>query len=381
MSYYHCYWFSEIWDDQREVDILLAHTDVNQARMIASWYVTNISHFDEYPIDIKEFGSVSMMINHEWESINIISSLLTIKEAFKLLTDIGMEVTAVDSIAHPLKPNLQQMVRGMLRKEFGISNDDPFTTAIESDSSNGDLSPTQIIKITELITNILHDAKELYVKTKWTIGGENIALLTKDIEMLQQTLAQWDINTAKELTKKLIPIMEQVESEYIEYERARDHEVESQITIPNLNTILAHNQWVSANKLYELHAQEKNKVEQRYETIYHKVFQKSVLYIKWVWSEIAATVWPHGNLVHYLIRKFEYMLIFMSFIIVILLGSDWHARYRWNSLFVIALAGFALQCSHMIHTKHWYIKAWFVLGMMSMMGAIWYFVASNLALI
>jgi hypothetical protein len=38
---------------------------MNQARMIASWYITNISHFDEYPIDAKEFGSVSVMINHE----------------------------------------------------------------------------------------------------------------------------------------------------------------------------------------------------------------------------------------------------------------------------------------------------------------------------
>jgi hypothetical protein len=68
--------------------------------------------------------------------------------------------------------------------------------------------------------------------------------------------------------------MEQVESEYIEFEKARDHQVESQIVIPNLNTILAHNQRVAADKLYELHSTETHKVEQWYETIYHKVFQK-----------------------------------------------------------------------------------------------------------
>jgi hypothetical protein len=55
----------------------------------------------------------------------------------------------------------------MLRKEFGISNDDPFTIETESDTSdNGELTPTQLIKVTELIVHILEDAKELYVKTK-----------------------------------------------------------------------------------------------------------------------------------------------------------------------------------------------------------------------
>ena len=382
MSYYHCYWFCEIEDDQREVDILLSHNDMNQARMIASWYITNISHFDEYPIDIKEFGNVSFMINHEWESVNVISSLFTIKEAFKLLTDMGMEITTVDSLTHPLKLNLQQIIRWMLRKEFWLSNDDPFTTAIESDESiNGELTPTQLIKITDLITHILGDSKELYVKTKGIIGGENMALLTKSIATLQQTLMQWDIITAKEQTKRLIWLMESVEWEYIEYERARDHQIESQIIIPNLNTILAHNQRIAADKLYELHSTEMHKVEQRYQTIYHKVFKKAVLYIKWWRSEISATIWWHGSIVHYFIRKFEYMLIFMSLIVVAILESDWIARYRGNVLFIIALAGFSLQLTHLIHTKHWYTKAWFATFMVIIISMIWYFIASNLALI
>ena len=175
--------------------------------------------------------------------------------------------------------------------------------------------------------------------------------------------------------------MEQVESEYIEYERARDHQVESQITIPNLNTILAHNQRIAADKLYELHSTEVHKVEQRYQTIYHKVFQKSVLYIKWWWSEISAALWWHSSIIHYLIRKFEYMLVFMSLIIVIILESDWPARYRGNVLFIIALAWFGLQLSHLIHTKNSYIKAWFACIVMWAISAIWYFIASNLALI
>jgi hypothetical protein len=74
--------------------------------------------------------------------------------------------------------------------------------------------------------------------------------------------------------------MEQIEGEYIEYEKARDHQIQSQITIPNLNTILAHNQWIKANQLYELQSAEHHKVEQWYETIYHKLFQKGVLYLK-----------------------------------------------------------------------------------------------------
>ncbi len=382
MSYYHCYGFSEIDGDQCEVDILLSHTDINQARMISSWYITNISHFDEYPIDIKEFGSISLTINHEWESINIISSLFTIKEAFKLLTDIGMEVTNIDSLTHPLKPNLQQIIRWLLRKEFWLSNDDPFTMVIESDvSTEWEMTPMQLIKVTDLVTHILEDSKELYVKAKWTIGGENMALLTKSIEMLQQTLSQWDIVTAKEQTKKLISLMESVEWEYIEYERARDHQVQSQIVIPNLNTILAHNQRVAADKLYELHSTEVHKVEQRYQTIYHKIFEKWTLYIRGWWSEISAVLWWHGSIIHYLIRKFEYMLVFMSLIIVIILEYDWPARYRGNILFVIALAGFALQLSHMIHTKHSYIKAWFACVVIWVIGTIWYFIASNLALI
>jgi len=85
---------------------------------------------------------------------------------------------------------------------------------------------------------------------------------------------------AKEQTKKLIDLMEHVESEYIEYEKARDHKVQSQTTIPNLNTILAHNQWVSAHKLYELQSAENSKVEQRYQTIYRTVLMKWILYIK-----------------------------------------------------------------------------------------------------
>jgi len=44
-----------------------------------------------------------------------------------------MEVTSIDSLAHPLKPNLQRIIRGMLRKEFGLSNDDPFTLEVEED--------------------------------------------------------------------------------------------------------------------------------------------------------------------------------------------------------------------------------------------------------
>lgn len=270
----------------------------------------------------------------------------------------------------------------MLRKEFWLSNDDPFTMVVESDISDSwEMTPTQLIKVTDLVTHILEDSKELYVKAKWTIGWENMALLTKSIEMLQLTLAQWDIITAKEQTKKLISLMESVEWEYIEYERARDHQVESQITIPNLNTILAHNQRVAADKLYELHSNETHKVEQRYQTIYHKVFEKWVLYLKWWWSEIAATITWHGSIVHYFIRKFEYMLIFMSVVVVFILDSGWHTRYRGNVLFVIALAGFALQLSHLMHTKRWFVKAWFAVITMTVMWIIWYFIASNLALI
>gem|GEM_PF-3193189 len=86
--------------------------------------------------------------------------------------------------------------------------------------------------------------------------------------------------SAKEQTKRLITLMEKVESEYIDFERARDHHVESQIIIPNLNTILSHNQWVTADKLYELKAHERSKIEQRYETIYHKIFEKWALYLR-----------------------------------------------------------------------------------------------------
>jgi hypothetical protein len=75
------------------------------------------------------------------------------------------------------------------------------------------------------------------------------------------------------------------------------------------------------------------------------------------------------------------MLIFMSLIIVMILESDWPARYRGNVLFVIALAGFALQLTHLIHTKHWYTKAWFAALTMGLVWIIWYFIASNLALI
>lgn len=382
MNYYHCYWFSEINDIQHEVDILVAHTDMNEARMAASWYVTNISHFDLYPIDITEFGSVSFMINHEWLPIQIISSLLTIKEGFKLLTDIGMDITSVDSLSHPLKPNLQKIIRWMLRREFGISNDDPFTLETEGDDGEQwELSPTQLIKVTELITHILQDAKELYVKTKGVIEGENFLIFTKNIEVLQQTLSEWNIAIAKEQTKKLIQLMEEIEWEYIEYEKARDHEVQNQITIPNLNTILAHNQWIAAHKLYELQSAENHKVEQWYTTIYHKVFQKAILYIKGVWSEISATVWPHSNIVSYFVRKFEYMLIFMSLIIVLILETDWHTRYRGSVLYVIGLMWFALQCTHLIHSKRWYIKAWVVSSCILLVGSIWYIVANNLALI
>lgn len=382
MNYYHCYWFSEVNDVQHEVDILIAHTDTNAARMIANRYITNISHFDLYPINIVEFGSPRFIINHEWASVEIISSLLTIKEAFKLLSDIGMDITAVDSLAHPLKDNLQHIIRWMLRKEFGISNDDPFTSAMETDDPvDGNLTPTQIIKITELITHILQDAKELYVKTKWIIGWDNFVLFTRNIEQLQQTLAQWDINNAKEQTKRLISLMEQVEWEYIEYEKARDHQVQNQITIPNLNTILAHNQWIKANKMYELQSSENHKVEQWYETIYHTLFRRRVLYFKWVWSELALIVWWHGNLLSYFIRKFEYMLIFMSCIVLIIIESGGHMRYWGNTLYVIGLAWFALQCSHLIHTKHRYLKASFLLWWIIFTWVIGYIIASNLALI
>lgn len=382
MNYYHCYWFSEINETQCEVDILISHENMNHARMIASWYINNISHFDHYPINIKEFGNCSFMVNHEWELVEIISSLPTLKEAFKLLYDIGMNITDVDSLSHPLKPTIKKIIRGMLRKEYGISNDDPFTLDIESDEpANGELTPTQLIKITELIQHILQDSKELYVKTKWIIGGDNMNLFTKSIEILQQMLSHWDIMGAKEQTKKLIWLMEQVEGEYIEYERARDHEIQSRITVPNLNTILAHNQWISANKLYELQSSENHKVEQRYETIYHKVFQKIVLYIKWIRSEIAWILGPHGSIIHYFIRKFEYMLIFMSLIVVFILQSHWHERYRGNTLFVISLAWFSLQLSHLIHTRHLYLKLSFACIMIAITWIIGYIIASNLALI
>lgn len=382
MNYYHCYWFSEINGTQREVDILIAHEDSNHARMVASWYVTNISHFDEYPIDIHEFGSPRFTINHEWEEVEVISSLFTIKEAFKLMNDIGMDITSIDSLSHPLKPNLQRIIRWMLRQEFGISSDDPFTLEVEEDiSADGQLTPTQLITITDLITHILQDAKELYVKTKWVIGGENMILFTKSIEMLQQTLGMWDIMTAKEQTKKLIDLMERVEWEYIEYERARDHDVQSQIVIPNLNTILAHNQWVSAHKLYDLQTAENSRVEQWYQTIYRTVLLKWVLYIKWVFNEIWSTVWAHSNIVSYFIRKFEYMIIFMSFIVVILLKSWAHSHYWGNVLYVIGLAGLALQCSHIIHTQRWYLKLAFLWWWILCSASVWYVIASNLALI
>lgn len=382
MNYYHCYWFSEINDTQREVDILVAHTDPNHARMVASWYVTNISHFDNYPIDINEFWAPRFIINHEWEQVEIISSLFTIKEAFRLLTDIGMDVASVDSLAHPLKPGLQRIIWGMLRKELGISNDDPFTAEIEDDVMvNGELTATQLITITDLITHILQDARELYVKTKGVIWGENMILFTKSIEMLQQTLSRGDIMLAKEQTKKLIELMEHVEWEYIEYERARDHQVESQIVIPNLNTILAHNQWVSAHKLYDLQTAENNKVEQRYQTIYRTVFLKWVLYLKWIYSEIWSTVWSHGNILSYFVRKFEYMVILMSSIVVIILESWWHSHYRGNVLYVIGLAWIALQFSHIVHTQRRYLKLAFLWWWIICSMTLWYFIASNLALI
>lgn len=382
MNYYHCYWFSEINDTQREVDILVAHTDPNHARMVASWYVTNISHFDNYPIDINEFWAPRFIINHEWEQVEIISSLFTIKEAFRLLTDIGMDVASVDSLSHPLKPGLQRIIWGMLRKELGISNDDPFTAEIEDDVMvNGELTATQLITITDLITHILQDARELYVKTKGVIWGENMILFTKSIEMLQQTLSRGDIMLAKEQTKKLIELMEHVEWEYIEYERARDHQVESQIVIPNLNTILAHNQWVSAHKLYDLQTAENNKVEQRYQTIYRTIFLKWVLYLKWIYSEIWSTVWSHGNILSYFVRKFEYMVILMSSIVVIILESWWHSHYRGNVLYVIGLAWIALQFSHIVHTQRRYLKLAFLWWWIICSMTLWYFIASNLALI
>lgn len=382
MNYYHCYWFSEIDGVQREVDILISHTDMNHARMVASWYVSNVSHFDNYPIDIKEFGAPLLTINHEWESINIISSLFTLKEAFKLCSDIGMEITNIDSLANPLAPNLQHIILGMLRKEFWLSNDDPFTIEVEEDIwSNGQFTPTQLIKITDLITHILADAKELYVKTKWIIGWDNVNILVKSIEILQQTLNQWDIMNAKEQTKKLIEIMERVEWEYIEYEKARDHQVQSQITIPNLNTILAHNQRVSAHKLYEMQSEQNNKIEQWYQTIYRKIFLKWVLYIKWVYSEISSTVGNHNNIVSYFIRKFEYMLIFMSITIFTILWTWGHLHYRGTTLYILWITGLALQCSHIIHTKIWYIKLTCIWVSIIFIGSLWYILASNLALI
>jgi|GEM_PF-2966851 len=102
-----------------------------------------------------------------------------------------MEITSVDSIITPLKPNLQHMIWGMLRKEFGISNDNPFTKKVEEDeATNGELTTTQLIKITDLITHILQDAKELYVRVKGIIGGDSFTLFTRAIEQLQQTLEQ-----------------------------------------------------------------------------------------------------------------------------------------------------------------------------------------------
>jgi hypothetical protein len=39
--------------------------------------------------------------------------------------------------------------------------------AIESDNAiDGEYTPTQLIKITDLVTHILEDSKELYVKAK-----------------------------------------------------------------------------------------------------------------------------------------------------------------------------------------------------------------------
>lgn len=382
MNYYRCYWFSEIEGVQREVDILISHTDMNHARMVASWYVTNIAHFDDYPINIKEFGSPCFVINHEWNSIQIISSIFTIKQAFKLLTDIGMEITNINSLNNPLDSYLQRIILGMLRKTYGLSNDDPFTMEVEEDIMvDGRFTPTQLIKITDLITHILTDAKELYVKTKWIIGGDNMTIFIKSIEILQQTLNQWDIINAKEQTKKLIGVMEDVEWEYIEYERARDHQVQNQITIPNLNNILAHNQWVSAHKLYELHSSESKKIEQRYQTIYRKVLLKRVTYITWVRGEMSSTVWSRESILHFFIRKFEYMLIFMSYIIAIILESKWNYRYRWNTLYIIWLIGLVFQFTHLIHTRYRYFKLVFLVGWFIFVGILWYFIASNLALI
>jgi len=382
MNYFRAYWFTEINWQPQEVDILIANEDMNRARMIASWYITNSSHFEEYPLEISEFGAPTFMINHEWEEIQIISSISTIKEAFKCLTDIGMEITSVDSIITPLKPNLQHMIWGMLRKEFGISNDNPFTKKVEEDeATNGELTTTQLIKITDLITHILQDAKELYVRVKGIIGGDSFTLFTRAIEQLQQTLEQWQIFVAKEQTKKLISTMEKIEWEFIEYERARDHKVQSQITIPNLNTILAHNQRVTAHKLYEVQSAENHKVEQRYQTLYLGILQKTVLYFKWIFHEAKSIVGKNSTIIAFFVKKIEYTLIFISMIIMIILQLQWNRMYWGNTLYVIGIIGISMQWYNLIHIKNNYIKFWVVTVLIAATGIAGYVCASNLALI
>jgi hypothetical protein len=382
MSYFHCYWFTIVDDIRREVDILIKHDVANRARMIASRYITNMSHFEEYPLDVREFGTCLYQISHEWELVDIISSVFTIRDGFELLTDIEMSVKWIDSINHPLKDNIKVIIWGMLRKEFGLSNDDPFTLIIEDDDADWDnLSPTQIIKITDLIAHILSDSKELYVKVKWIIGGDGFTQLTRSIEQLQQTLGQGQIMIAKEQTKKLINMMEKIEWEYIEYEKARDHKIQNQITIPNLNTILAHNQRATAHKLYEVESAEKWHVEQRYETINRRVFSKWTLYIKGMRSEMNAIVGPYNNITNYIIRKTEYTLIFMSILLLFALEFDWHRSYRGNILYIIWLIWLALQASHLIHTNNQHLKTWFIIWGWIVVWLIGHMIAINLALI
>lgn len=382
MNYYRAYWYTEVNGQPQEVDILIAHEDLNRARMVASRYITNSSHFEEYPLNINEFGVPSFVINHEWEEIQIISSISTIKEAFKRLSDIGMDIRSVDSLANPLKPNLQHMIRWMLRKEFGLSNDNPFTQTVEEDESiNGQLTATQLIKITELISHILQDAKELYVRVKGIIGGDNFTMFTKAIEQLQLTLEQGQIFIAKEQTKKLISMMEKIEWEFVEYEKARDHKIQSQITIPNLNTILAHNQRVTAHKLYETQTAENRKVEQRYQTLYQVMFQKTLNYVRGVVKDAKSFVWSDGVIVKFFVKKIEYTLIFLSMMIMIILQFQWHRMYWGNILYIIGIIGIAMQRYSLVKISNRYIRFGVITVLMLATGVAWFYCASNLALI
>lgn len=283
------------------------------------------------------FGKIPVKVSFWGNIYDIITQFDKAKDAYVFITDAGLKVTYINNYDHWMSDEDVAMVIKKLDAEYQEEQ-----KKLHAKDHATVLGHTNVVlqkdpeleKMKRISAQAVSDMEEIQSK-----GGQGFALRKmndlKDLEEeLKKTRMGSNIPKMRSLVSDAYKLMEQIEMEYLDQQKAAETSLIENSVVTHLDLIREYEKYEKAQKV------KKGKLEKTPSDIYYIFFGKTGMYQKFLGKDIEKKFTNWGDIIY---SSIDYMIMFIFMCLVWLTITSLYQHYvLQQEVFFFAFVDFAL---------------------------------------